>query len=43
MADLRASTDGEIAGVVLEYSKLKAHIERYVEEMPLDPQPVTAY
>lgn len=36
IADLRASTDQEITGVILEYHKLKAHIERYMEEIQLD-------
>jgi len=36
IADLRANTDHEISGVLLEYSKLKAHIERYMEEIQLD-------
>lgn len=39
IADLRTSTDQEIAGVTLEYSKLKAHIERYMEEIQLDDGP----
>jgi hypothetical protein len=36
MADLRATTEQEVAAVTLEYSKLKAHIERYMEELQLD-------
>jgi hypothetical protein len=36
IADLRASTELEITGALLEYSKLKAHIEQYMEEIQLD-------
>ena len=36
VADLKAGTEQVIANVFLEYSKLKAHIERYIDEIPLE-------